>query len=239
MARSLISRIFHPDALSAYIEGLKSCVPIMIGYFPVAITFGMAGSAADLSPIAVILLSVFVYAGASQFLLLASLKAGTPWVLMVALCSLLNVRHLLYGPLLSRFLPSGLRERLTLAFFLTDEVFATALNRCVAGGAKPDQPWLTALGLGPWLAWVFGTIIGVCAGESLEQSFPLAAKIMRFALPALFLALVCQSLRARMYGPVVAALLVACALAAAGHASLAILAAAIVGCGVYRLRMAS
>lgn len=149
--------------------GLKACVPVMIGYFPVAVAFGIAGLAAGLQPLQVILISVFVYAGASQFLLLASIKAGTPWLWVVALCSLLNARHLLYGPLLARFLPESLRERLRIAFLLTDEVFATAFNRLGAVEPASRGRWITGLGLGAWATWIAGTAVGVYAGEGQPQ----------------------------------------------------------------------
>jgi len=217
-------------------EGLKACLPVMIGYFPVAMTFGIAGTAAGLTAPQVVLISALVYAGASQFLLLASIKAGTPWPWVVALCSLLNARHLLYGPLLSRFLPQALGARLRAAFLLTDEVFATALQRIEAVPPGRRQPWLVGLGLGAWLTWIAGTAVGAYAGGGLEARFPVLAEAMRFALPALFMALVCQSLRRGLWLPVGAALAAAAAVAAAGYATLAILAGAAAGCLVHALR---
>src|SRR3546814_1328322 len=140
----------------AGLAGLRACLPVMIGYFPVAVTFGIAGLATGLSPLQVVLISALVYAGASQFLLLASIKAGTPWLWVVALCSLLNARHLLYGPLLSRMLPQRLRARLKIAFLLTDEVFATAFSRIGQVPPAHRDRWMTLLGLGAWLTWIAG-----------------------------------------------------------------------------------
>jgi 4-azaleucine resistance transporter AzlC len=219
-------------------SGLKACVPIMIGYFPVAVTFGIAGSAIGLSPVQVVLLSVLVYAGASQFLLLASLKAGTPWLWVVALCSLLNARHLLYGPLLSRFLPPRLATRLQVAFLLTDEVFATALNRLEQVAPADRSRWMILLGLGAWLTWIAGTAVGVYAGDGLERHFPVLSQVMRFALPALFMALVCQTVTRGLRVSILAALGVGTLCAALGYTTLAIVAAAIAGCVTQRLRNA-
>ncbi|MVW70828.1 AzlC family ABC transporter permease [Bordetella sp. 15P40C-2] len=219
-------------------SGLKACLPIMIGYFPVAVTFGIAGSAAGLSPLQVVLTSVFVYAGASQFLLLASIKAGTPWLWVVALCSLLNARHLLYGPLLSRFLPPRLATRLQVAFLLTDEVFATALHRLEHVTPAHRGRWMMMLGLGAWLTWISGTAVGVYAGDGLEQHFPVVAQVMRFALPALFMALVCQTVTRELRAAVLAALAVGALCASLGYTTLAIVAAAIAGCVTFRLQNA-
>ncbi|MVW79576.1 AzlC family ABC transporter permease [Bordetella sp. 02P26C-1] len=219
-------------------SGLKACVPIMIGYFPVAVTFGIAGSATGLSPLQVVLISVIVYAGASQFLLLASIKAGTPWLWVVALCSLLNARHLLYGPLLSRFLPPRLATRLRIAFLLTDEVFATALHRLEHVTPEHRGRWMVMLGLGAWLTWITGTAVGVFAGDSLEHHFPVVAQVMRFALPALFMALVCQTVTRELRASILAALAVGAVCAALGYTTLGIVAAAIAGCVTFRLQNA-
>lgn len=216
--------------------GLKACFPIMIGYFPVAVTFGIAGLSTGLSPMQIVLISVLVYAGASQFLLLASIKAGTPWLWVVALCSLLNARHLLYGPLLSRFLPERLATRLKLAFLLTDEVFATALQRIEPVDAAQRGRWMTLLGLGAWLTWIAGTVVGVYTGDSLERHFPMVSQIMRFALPALFFSLVCQSMTRPLRGAIIAALVVGTACSALGYTTVAILAAAVAGCVAHRLQ---
>lgn len=229
-----------PDAArapsgSARIDGLKSCLPVMIGYFPVAVTFGIAGVAAGLTPLQVVLISVLVYAGASQFLLLASIKAGTPWLWVVALCSLLNARHLLYGPLLSSLLPAALHDRLKVAFLLTDEVFATAFNRLQTVAPGRRQGWMIALGLGAWLTWIAGTAVGVYAGDGLEKHYPMLSQVMRFALPALFMALVCQSARRGMGLPILAAVGGAGLIAVLGYTSLAILAGAVIGCAAYRM----
>ncbi|KCB27083.1 putative azaleucine resistance protein AzlC [Bordetella hinzii CA90 BAL1384] len=214
--------------------GARACLPVMIGYFPVAVAFGIAATGVGLAPYQVILISALVYAGASQFLLLASIKSGTPWLWVVALCSVLNARHLLYGPLLGRLLPESLRTRLRLAFLLTDEVFATALQQL--GDVPPAQRarWMTALGLGAWLTWIAGTAVGVFAGDGLEQHYPVLSQVMRFALPALFLALVCQTVRRGLLLPLAAGFGVSAVLTAAGHGTLGILMGALAGCLVFR-----
>ncbi|MNT15301.1 Inner membrane protein YgaZ [compost metagenome] len=95
---------------------------------------------------------------------------------------------------------------------------------------------MIALGLGAWLTWIAGTAVGVYAGDGLERHYPMLSQVMRFALPALFMALVCQSARRGMGLPIVAAVAGAGLVAALGHTSLAILVGAVIGCAAYRLR---
>ncbi|RXZ31037.1 branched-chain amino acid ABC transporter permease [Oxalobacteraceae bacterium CAVE-383] len=215
-------------------NGLKASVPIMIGYLPLAMTFGIAGAAAGLLPWQVLAISGLVFAGASQFLLLASIQSGIGWSWVVMLCALLNLRHLLYGPLLSRMLPPRLRTRMLLAFGLSDEVFSIALNRLPSVGAERGA-WMAGLGGGAWIAWVGGTALGAFAGTRFTSAFPFLVQVLAFALPALFLTLAIKSTNRASRLPASASALTAGGLTLSRHGSLGILAGAAVGCLCYFL----
>ena len=49
---------------------------IAIGYFPVALTFGLLAKTAGLSIIEATAMSIFVYAGASQYISLSLIASG-------------------------------------------------------------------------------------------------------------------------------------------------------------------
>lgn len=206
-----------------YWPGLKAAGPIMIGYLPVSIAFGVAGVAAGFSPWQIIMMSCFIFAGASQFILLASFTAGTPWLWVVALCGLMNARHLLYGPILAGLMPAGLRFRLSFAFTLTDEVFATALSQLKNIDISQRGNWLGGLGLGAYVSWLAGTAIGAYSGGELEKASPILAHAMQFSLPGLFLALAWQCASKKLQWPLLIAALVAALLAVFGHGSIAII----------------
>jgi predicted branched-subunit amino acid permease len=59
-----------------FIAGLRDSLSIAIGYIPVAISFGLAAIYAGMSPALALMTSLFVYAGASQFILLSLLASG-------------------------------------------------------------------------------------------------------------------------------------------------------------------
>ncbi|CCG08825.1 AzlC family ABC transporter permease [Pararhodospirillum photometricum] len=209
--------------------GLRAALPIMIGYFPVAVAFGTAGRALGLDPWLVTLLSVLVYSGASQFLILSTLGGGTPLPLVVALCAGLNLRHLLYGLILMSRLPPLAALRFLYAFTLTDEVFASTLARAQDREEPFAAPWLLGLGLGAYGAWVAGTATGAYLGDALAAHVPLAAEASRFALPALFLAIAWANLSAATLRPMLAALVVALPLGLMGQSAWGILGGALAG----------
>ena len=96
---------------STFGEGLLASVPIVIGYAPVAFSFGIAATRAGLSVAEAVTLSLVIYAGASQFLALALITSGAP--VLVAAFSLIamNLRHVLYGPALMKQAGKDARTR--------------------------------------------------------------------------------------------------------------------------------
>ena len=63
-------------------RGLRTSVPIVVGYVPAALAFGVAARRAGLSPAEAVLMSLLVYSGAGQFALLGLLAVGGVLVLL-------------------------------------------------------------------------------------------------------------------------------------------------------------
>ncbi len=150
-----------------FLRGLVESISIAVGYIPVAISFGLAAVYADFSPWLAVLVSIMVYAGASQFILISLVASGTAAFSVVGIVLLMNLRHLFYGPaVLSRLVPS---KRSVPVFFLaaglTDEVFATSVSRLAEQPPENRESWYLGLQLGAYLAWVGGTAIGAFFGH--------------------------------------------------------------------------
>lgn len=174
----------------AFKRGLRESLPIILGYFPIAFSFGLTVVQAGLSPWLAVAASVLVYAGGSQFVLIGLLGAGTQMLTVVATVVLMNARHLLYGATVAVSLDAQRRvPRALLAFGLTDEVFASAMNRIASVPLPQREHWLLGMQLGAYSSWVAGTIVGACVGAGLMQGWPILREALTFVLPALFLAL--------------------------------------------------
>ena len=176
-------------------EGLRAAVPIVLGYLPAAVAFGVAARAAGLNTIEVVLMSLVVFSGASQFALVGLVAAETSWLVMAAISLVLGTRHLLYGPSLAPHLSSMTTERAAAAAFgLTDEVFAVASTklserRPVERTSGTDFGYLLGLGTGAYVSWALGTWSGAVAGMTVVVALPSLSPALSFALPALFVAL--------------------------------------------------
>ncbi|MDY3330945.1 MAG: AzlC family ABC transporter permease [Pelistega sp.] len=217
-----------------FLQGIKDSIPTMLGYFPAALAFGLTGTSIGLSPLELFAISFFVYAGSAQFFILASLQLGMPIISVVFLVFMLNLRHLLYGPIIEPHLPQGIRQRLTKAFLLTDEVFALCYLKLKAIPEQGKTPWYFAIGLFSWWSWLLGTLTGIFAGEYIFKSYPLLAQTMGFALTALFVGVTFLVVQSSMLFAIGLGGLVSLFFAYMGWSSVAMLAGAAVACLAYQ-----
>ena len=167
-----------------------TALPIALGYFPIAFSFGVAATRAGLSPIEAFGLSLIIYAGAAQFLALALIASGAPVLVAAFTLVAMNVRHVLYGPALIKRVGPGARTRhaWAWAFGLTDEVFGAALGALARGKVGFSEPFMFGLGIGAYGAWLSGTALGAFAGGAALEGWPVLDAALGFMLPALFLA---------------------------------------------------
>lgn len=171
------------------LKGAREAIPLLGGYIPVSLSFGLVATQAGFTTWEAAAISLLIYAGASQFLFVGMIAAGSPLWLVVAMTLLINVRHVVYGPNLAALLPQS-RHWPWLMHGLTDQVFALALTR-LPQLDKPERfGWFLGASLLAWGAWIIGTIVGATAGEAFTARWPLLGEIMPFALPALFLTMV-------------------------------------------------
>ena len=172
------------------ISGFATSVPLILGYFPIAFSFGVAATRSGLTPVETFSLSLFIYAGAAQFLAIALIATGAPVLISVLTLVAMNLRHVLYGPTLMRKAgPGALRKwSWAWAFGLTDEVFGAALA-ALAGGKRFSEPFMFGLAIGAYGAWLSGTALGAYAGGGALERWPAVSAGLGFMLPALFLSL--------------------------------------------------
>lgn len=178
--------------------GLRDALPILGGYFPVAVSFGLIATQAGFSVLAAVLVSTLIYSGAAQFLFVGMLASGAPLWLVVGMTLLINTRHLVYGPNLAQHLPQS-RWWPYLMHGLTDEVFALAHNRLPKLSAQQRLGWFTGVMLLAWFSWIGGTAVGAFAGEELTARWPLMGEVLPFVLPALFVVLLAPRFSSRRW----------------------------------------
>ncbi|WP_460039477.1 AzlC family ABC transporter permease [Thermaerobacter litoralis] len=215
----------------AFARGLVAGLPIVAGYLPIGLAYGVVAVQAGLTPLEAVAMSLLVFAGSAQFAAAGMLAAGAATASLVVTTFLINLRHVLFGAALAPRLGERRWGRLALAAFgLTDEVFAVA--QATLDGAPRPWPYLLGLEVAAYVAWCGASAAGALIGDALAG---LADWGLDYALPAMFLALIALQLGGRMgRGLVVAgvAAAVSLGLGALGWTHWRVLGAALAGSAV-------
>lgn len=177
----------NSTSLTHFLQGTKKGIPIVIGYIPIAIAFGVLARQADLPLLATLLMSVLVYAGASQFMAINMLVAGTAGFEIVLATFILNLRHMIMSLSLMNLLQHVPKSwKSLLSYWITDESFAVATLE--SGETKESFHPLFILGLftTAYASWVGGTWLGAALYQWIPSSI---SDSMAVALYAMFIGL--------------------------------------------------
>lgn len=167
-------------------QGVVNSGPILLGVIPFGITCGVMGLTAGLTSLETILMSLLVFAGASQFVAITMLGAGiTGWSVIVLTTLLVNLRHMIMGASLAKYMVQQSSARqILLSFLLTDEAYAMTISRIYRDGYSAAYHLGVSISL--YVTWVLATVTGVLVGSYIPD--PLAWGL-DFAMPATFLVL--------------------------------------------------
>ena len=165
-------------------RGIRSGLPIGMGYFPIAIAFGVLAIQAGLSWLEATSMSFFVYAGASQFVGVSMLLSGAGAVQIITTTFFLNLRHLIMSLAVNnqmRHFSQGWKN--LLSFGITDETFAML----TLGGKDPLQEKLNPGFMGgllatAYLGWIAGTAVGGLGASFIPQDITTAMTIGLYGL---------------------------------------------------------
>lgn len=108
-----------------WLAGTRSAVPIMLGYVPVGIAYGVMARQAGLNTWQTVLMSLTVYGGASEMMAAGMVAQGAAVLTIVLTTFILNLRHIIMSTCVFNQMQGGrLPVRMLAAFGVTDETFA-------------------------------------------------------------------------------------------------------------------
>lgn len=172
-------------------DGIKAGIPIAIGYIPIALAFGILAKASGVPNLASSMMSLLVFAGASQFVAVNLIALGVmPWEIIMT-TFILNLRHLLMSAALARRVQRNTSKKMlaVLAFGVTDETFSVASFR---KERVLSPAFVLGLNFTAFSAWNAGTWAGIFLATGLPESIKAS---MGIALYAMFIGLLVPSLR--------------------------------------------
>ena len=165
-----------------FINGIKTGTPIAIGYIPGAAAFGILAKTAGLNLWECLFMSTVVCAGASQYVALNLLMAGTAFPEIVFATALINLRHIMLSSALTKRLESNIPALKKLFIFstITDENFSVAAMHTgrflpadfVMGINTPGLfTWIAGSGLGWWGTIFLPEALQSCMGIAIYALF--------------------------------------------------------------------
>ncbi len=184
---------------SPVITGVQRGLPIFIGYVPLGFAYGILAVQNGIPPVPAVLMSLFVYAGAGQFIAVGLCGAGAPVLTIVFTTLIVNLRHLLMSAALAPWLAQlSRRQQCFVGWGLTDEVFA-AHSAAMSAGEQAQLPLVCAANVTAHSGWIAGSVLGAAARDFLPDPGFLG---LDFALPAMFMALLAPLCRDRLHAMV-------------------------------------
>jgi predicted branched-subunit amino acid permease len=173
-------------------RGIIDVSPLMIPVVPFGIIYGVIGMDLGIGPYMTLGLSIIVFGGASQIVLLQLFSGGASSLVILSSVGAVNSRHLLYGAVLSEHLSSlKLSWKIVLSYVMTDQAFAVS-NNYFKRNNKDNHYHYHLLGSGftCWIIWQISTISGIVLGSVVPEELGLS-----FTISLTFLALLISDFR--------------------------------------------
>lgn len=188
------SKTLSTSSLYMIQKGFQVGLPIVIGYIPIAITYGVLAKQSGMSLMELTLMSALVYAGASQFMGVNMIAVSASAAEIILATFVLNFRHFV----MSLSFMNGLREhigikgRVGLSLGLTDETFSVAALHMEEAKEEKSVLFYGTIILTAYLSWILGSLLGGLLGDVIPEKL---SQSMGIALYALFIALLVPSVK--------------------------------------------
>jgi len=173
-------------------KGIIDVSPLMIPVVPFGIIYGVIGMDLGIGPYMTLGLSIIIFGGASQIVLLQLFSGGASSLVILSSVGAVNARHVLYGAVLSEYL-SGLKLswKIILSYVMTDQAFAVSNDYFKKNNKDSNQHYhLLGSGFTCWTIWQISTILGIVLGSIVPEELGLS-----FTISLTFLALLINDFR--------------------------------------------
>ncbi|MFD0713286.1 AzlC family ABC transporter permease [Paenibacillus sp. GCM10027626] len=214
----------------SFLQGVKDCIPTLLGYLSIGFAAGVVGNTAGLSVLEITLMSILIYAGSAQFIVAGMIATGGSAAAIVFTVFIVNLRHLLLSAALSPYFRHlAPLKTMLIGTLLTDETFGVAINQ------PPDkkqisEKWMHGLNITAYVNWILATMAGAFLGRWIASPEKFG---LDFALPAMLIGLLVLQIvnRKKIWIDLAVALCAAAIVAGASYflsSSMAVIAATVI-----------
>lgn len=168
----------------------RRSIPIMVGFFPVGAAYGILMANAGYSFVWSGFISLFVYAGSLQMLMISFFQSDMSIFTVIITSLLLNSRHIFYGlSFIEKFNSYG-KWKWFLIYGMPDESYSLLCSYKPIEGV--EEKWVhifsTAL---IWIYWIAFSMLGGIVGSHI----PFDTTGIDFALTALFIVILIEQMK--------------------------------------------
>ena len=180
------------NKLKILAKGIIDVSPLMIPVVPFGIIYGMIGMELGLSSYMTFGMSVIIFGGASQIVLLQLFSGGASSFVTITSVAAVNSRHLLYGAVFSQYLSHlKITWKIILSYILIDQAFAVSNTYFKKNKNEKNKHYhLLGAGFTCWFIWQISTILGIVLGSIVPDELGLS-----FTISLTFLALLINDFR--------------------------------------------
>jgi predicted branched-subunit amino acid permease len=174
-----------------FLKGIVDVSPLMIPVVPFGLIFGILAIDIGFTPLATMGMSLIIFGGASQIVLLQLFSGGASSLVIISSVGAVNSRHLLYGAVVSEHVSDlKLFWKIIISYFLIDQAFARSNEYFKKSNDKNKYFHLIGGGVTCWVIWQTTTFLGIILGSAIPEKLGLS-----FAVPLTFLALLVNDFR--------------------------------------------
>ena len=180
--------------IARFFAGARAITPILMGVIPFAMIIGVVAVDSGLPATMGSAMSLIVYAGAAQFLIMQLLGANSAWWVIALAAWNINLRFMLYSASLALHIKNlPLKWKVPLAYLISDQAYGVSIIEFDKDSGQHHKHWFYfGASLVMWMAFQTGTLIGALLGAQLPESWSLD-----FAFPLMFTALLIPSIKNR------------------------------------------
>jgi len=168
----------------------QKSVPVLFGYLFLGSAFGIMLQQAGYNFVWAFFISLFVYAGSGQFLLVGLLTGGASLYATAFMTLLINSRHIFYGLTFLEKFKKMKKMYPYMIFSLTDETYSV-LCSCKAVGGVNENNAMFGVALFDHCYWIVGSVLGALLGQFLPFDFA----GIEFSMTALFVVIFVEQWR--------------------------------------------
>ncbi len=174
-----------------FFKGVIDVSPLMIPVIPFGLIFGILSIDIGFTPLATMGMSLIIFGGASQIVLLQLFSGGASSLVIISSVGAVNSRHLLYGAVVSEHLSDlKLVWKIIISYFLIDQAFARSNEYLKKSNEKNKYFHLIGGGATCWVIWQSTTLLGIILGAAIPEKLGLS-----FAVPLTFIAILVNDFR--------------------------------------------